>query len=129
MDRHDDEGPDRAEPTDRHDRADPTEEHDRAADSSAGGEAGAWTVRRSSPNLRPMLVLAVGIVLVVFAAVNFRPVLVNFVVFEARARVVTVIVVAALLGFVVGWFVGRPPRADRRHLREWRAAARRHTER
>jgi macrolide transport system ATP-binding/permease protein len=42
---------------------------------------------------------------------------VNFLVFETRARVVTVIVVAGVLGFVTGYFVGRPSREDRKRLR------------
>jgi ABC-type anion transport system duplicated permease subunit len=29
-------------------------------------------------------------------------------------RVVTVIAISALLGFAVGWFVGRPSRAERK---------------
>lgn len=60
------------------------------------------------------------VLLVVFAALNFRPVRVNFLLFSTRARVVTVIAVAAALGFVVGYFVGRPSREDRRRLRELR---------
>lgn len=84
-----------------------------------------WTVRRSGPNPRIVLAIVLAIVLIAFAALNFRPVRVNFLVFTTRARVVTVIVVAALLGFVVGWFVGRPRREERRHLRERRAAPKR----
>ena len=89
----------------------------------------AWNVRRSGPSPWLLLAVVVAIVLVVFAALNFRPVRVNFVLFTTRARVVTVIVVAALLGFLVGWFVGRPGREERRHLREWRAGLRLHDER
>lgn len=60
--------------------------------------------------------LAAGL-LVAFAAANFRSVEVNFLLFTSRARVVTVIALAALLGFIVGWLVGRPSRAERRALR------------
>jgi uncharacterized integral membrane protein len=60
------------------------------------------------------------LVLVIFAAANFRSVEVNFLFFTARARVVTVIVVAGLLGFAIGYVVGRPGRAERRRLREGR---------
>jgi uncharacterized integral membrane protein len=56
------------------------------------------------------------LVLVVFAIANFQRVEVNFLLFTTRARVVTVIVVAALLGFVAGWFVGRPSRAERKAM-------------
>lgn len=58
-----------------------------------------------------------GALLVAFAAANFRPVEVNFLLFTSRARVVTVIAISALLGFVVGWLGGRPSRAERRALR------------
>jgi uncharacterized integral membrane protein len=86
------------------------------------GDAESWSVRRSGPSPRLVLVLVLAVVLIVFAALNFRPVRVNFLLFTTRARVVSVIAVAALLGFVVGWFVGRPTRDERRHLRDWRAS-------
>jgi uncharacterized integral membrane protein len=86
------------------------------------GEA-TWTVRRTGPRPRLLLALALVIVLIVFAALNFRPVRVNFLLFTTRARVVTVIVVAAALGFVAGWFVGRPGRDERRYLRARRTHA------
>jgi uncharacterized integral membrane protein len=95
---------------------------ERGADDA--GRAGTWTVRRSGPNRRIVVAVLVVAVLVVFAALNFRPVRVNFLVFTTRARVVTVILLAAVLGFVVGWFVGRPTRDERRHLREWGSARR-----
>jgi uncharacterized integral membrane protein len=117
MDRHDD---DRAEPT-----KEPGEDESRAR--RPDGET--WTVRRNGPSARLLLVLIAAVVLIGFAVLNFNPVRVNFLVFTTRARVVTVIVVAAILGFVVGWFVGRPARSERRHLREWRAAATRDPDR
>lgn len=104
LDRRDDAEPDRGSRTDREET---------------------WTVRRSGPNPRVLLAVVLAVVLIAFAALNFRPVRVNFLVFTTRARVVTVIVVAALLGFVAGWFVGRPARDERRHLRAWRAAPKR----
>jgi uncharacterized integral membrane protein len=91
-------------------------------DERGGGGGATWTVRRRGPNPRIVAAVLVVVVLVVFAALNFRPVRVNFLAFTTRARVVTVILVAAGLGFVVGWFVGRPAREERRHLREWRAS-------
>jgi ABC-type anion transport system duplicated permease subunit len=45
---------------------------------------------------------------------------VNFLFFTARARVVTVIVLSAILGFAIGYYVGRPGRADRKLLRDFR---------
>lgn len=75
---------------------------------------------RAGVRPRQVLVGIVAIVLIAFAAANFKEVEVNFLVFTTTARVVTVIVVSALLGFVAGWFIGRPARADRRALRELR---------
>jgi uncharacterized integral membrane protein len=118
MDRHDD---DPVEPT--------KKPGDDDARSRRAGGAETWTARRTGPSARLLLVLVAAVVLIVFAVLNFNPVRVNFLVFTTRARVVTVIVVAALLGFVVGWFVGRPARGERRHLREWRAAATRDPDR
>jgi len=114
--------------TDGDDRIDPRDDDRTEAGGSSGssGSSGeTWRVSRSGPNPRIVLAIVLAIVLVVFAALNFNPVRVNFLVFTTRARVVTVIVVAAALGFVVGWFVGRPAREERRHLREWRSAPRR----
>jgi uncharacterized integral membrane protein len=74
--------------------------------------------RRPSVSARSVLVAIAVVVLVVFAAVNFEPVEVDFVLFDTRARVVTVIVVAAALGFVAGFFTGRPSREERKRLRE-----------
>ncbi len=53
----------------------------------------------------------------IFAIANFKRVQVNFLLFTTQARVVTVILVAALLGFVAGWFVGRPSRTERKAMR------------
>jgi len=72
--------------------------------------------------VRPKQVIigAAVLILIVFAAVNFVQVKVNFLVFSTQARVVTVIVVSALLGFVAGYFAGRPAREDRKRLRHLR---------
>lgn len=75
-----------------------------------------------SSGVRPRQVIigASVLVLVLFAAVNFGKVKVNFLVFSTQARVVTVIVVSALLGFVAGYFSRRPSREDRKRLRHLR---------
>jgi uncharacterized integral membrane protein len=75
---------------------------------------------RSGVRPRQVIIAAVGLILVLFAALNFGEVKVNFLVFSTRARVVTVIVVSALLGFVAGYFAGRPSREDRKQLRHLR---------
>jgi len=58
------------------------------------------------------------VVLVVFAIANFDRVEVNFLLFQTRARVITVVAVAAALGFLIGYLVGRPTREQRRYLRK-----------
>jgi uncharacterized integral membrane protein len=72
---------------------------------------------RSGVRPRQVIIAVAGLILVLFAALNFGEVKVNFLVFSTRARVVTVIVVSALLGFVAGYFSGRPSREDRKRLR------------
>jgi len=67
---------------------------------------------------KQVIVAIVAIVLIVFAIANFKQVRVNFLLFDTNARLVTVIVVAAGLGFVIGYFVGRPSRLQRRYLKE-----------
>lgn len=67
---------------------------------------------------RQVIVALLAIVLIAFAIANFRTVQVSFLLFTTQARVVTVIAVAAALGFVIGYFVGRPSREQRRWLRQ-----------
>jgi uncharacterized integral membrane protein len=57
------------------------------------------------------------VLLLVFAIQNAERVDVDFLFFDAEVRVFSVIVVSALLGFVVGWLVGRPSRAERKLMR------------
>jgi uncharacterized integral membrane protein len=71
------------------------------------------------PSITPrrVAIVVLAILLLVFAVVNFDPVNVNFLVFDSDARLFTVIVVSAALGFAIGYFVGRPSREERRILR------------
>lgn len=71
----------------------------------------------SSITPRRVVIVVFAILLLVFAVVNFDPVNVNFLLFDSDARLFTVIVVSAALGFIIGYFVGRPSREDRRYLR------------
>jgi uncharacterized integral membrane protein len=73
---------------------------------------------RSGVTPRQILIGLFALLLIVFAVANSRRVEVNFLLFESQARVVTVIAVAGILGFVTGYFVGRPGRAERRRLRK-----------
>ena len=69
---------------------------------------------RAGISPRQVLIAVLALVLIAFAVANFERVEVSFLLFETRARVVTVIAVAGVLGFVIGYFVGRPTREQRR---------------
>ena len=73
---------------------------------------------RSGISFRQVLIAIVAVILIAFAIANFDSVRVNFLLFDTRARMVTVIVVAAGLGFVIGYFVGRPGRLQRKYLKQ-----------
>ena len=73
---------------------------------------------RSGISFRTVLIAIVAVILIVFAIANFNSVRVNLLLFDTRARLVTVIVVAAGLGFVIGYFVGRPGRLQRKYLKQ-----------
>jgi uncharacterized integral membrane protein len=73
---------------------------------------------RSGITPKQVLIAVLAIALIAFAVANFGRVDVNFLLFETRARVVTVIAVAGVLGFVIGYFVGRPSRDQRKRLRK-----------
>ncbi len=85
-------------------------------ESSGGRERPPGTGSGITP--RQVLIAIAVILLVAFAAANFRTVSVSFLLFTTKARVVTVIVVAGILGFLAGYFVGRPSREERKRLRE-----------
>jgi uncharacterized integral membrane protein len=91
-----------------------------------GRDAGADHVRGDRPPPegragiapRQVLIAIFALLLIVFAVANFKPVQVNFLVFQTRARVITVVAVAGALGFLIGYLVGRPTREQRRYLRK-----------
>jgi uncharacterized integral membrane protein len=72
---------------------------------------------RSGVTPRQVLIAILAILLVAFGIANFRRVEVSFLLFTTEARVITVIAVAGGLGFVIGYFVGRPTREQRKLLR------------
>ena len=84
-----------------------------------GGRSEPIEVPRSGIGAKQVILAILAIVLIAFAVANFNQVRVNFLLFDTNARVVTVIVVAAGLGFVIGYFVGRPNRLQRRRLKDW----------
>jgi uncharacterized integral membrane protein len=65
-----------------------------------------------------VVIAIVAVILIAFGVANFDTVRVNFLLFGSQARLVTVIVVAAGLGFVIGYFVGRPGRLQRKYLKQ-----------
>ncbi|HXF35741.1 MAG TPA: LapA family protein [Actinomycetota bacterium] len=66
-----------------------------------------------------MLLVAVGIVLLlaIFVVRNSQRVPVDFVFFTRQARLIWIMVACAVLGGIVGYLVGRPPRRLRRRTR------------
>ena len=73
---------------------------------------------RSGISFRQVVIAILAVVLIAFGIANFDTVRVNFLLFDSQARLVTVIVVAAGLGFVIGYFVGRPGRLQRKYLKQ-----------
>jgi len=70
--------------------------------------------QRAQSRIKPHYIV-VGIclgVLAVFALVNIDDVRVDFAVDTVDAPLVLVIVVSALLGFLIGWVIGRRRRTD-----------------
>jgi uncharacterized integral membrane protein len=84
-----------------------------------GGRSGPVEIPGPGIGAKQVIIAILAIVLIVFAIANFRQVRVNLLLFDTDARLVTVIVVAAALGFAIGYFVGRPSRLQRRRLKEW----------
>jgi uncharacterized integral membrane protein len=74
--------------------------------------------RRSGIPPRWIVAGVVAILVLVFAIQNADRVDVDLLVFDAQVRVIVVILVSAALGFLVGWFVGRPGRGERGAMRK-----------
>jgi uncharacterized integral membrane protein len=83
-----------------------------------GGRSEPVKPPRSGVSFRQVLIAILAVILIAFGVANFDKVEVNFLLFDSDARLVTVIVVAAGLGFVIGYFVGRPGRLQRRYLKQ-----------
>lgn len=73
---------------------------------------------RSGLSGRWIAVIVAAVILVIFAILNSERVRVNFLLFDTQARVVTVIVASAGLGFLIGWLVGRPSKGERRAMKK-----------
>jgi len=83
-----------------------------------GGRSAPLPPQRSGVSFRQVVIAIVAVILIAFGIANFDTVRVNFLLFDSQARLVTVIVVAAGLGFVIGYFVGRPGRLQRKYLKQ-----------
>ena len=83
-----------------------------------GGRSEPVQPPRSGISFRQVLIAILAVILIAFGIANFDTVSVNFLLFDSEARLVTVIVVAAGLGFVIGYFVGRPGRLQRKYLKQ-----------
>jgi len=89
---------------------------DFGADGNGDGKGG--TVPRSGISPRWIVAGVVAVVLLIFALQNSERVDVDFLFFDTQVRVVTVIAISAVLGFLVGWFVGHPGRSERKAMRK-----------
>jgi uncharacterized integral membrane protein len=69
---------------------------------------------RSQNRIQPhhIVIGVCAVVLVVFAILNLDKVRVHFAVDTVDAPLVVVIAICALLGFVIGWFIGRRSHND-----------------
>ena len=92
------------------------DEFDPGSSRDAGG--GHVPEKVPSSGIRPRWILAgiAAVVLLIFAIQNSERVDVDFLFFDSQVRVVTVIVISAVLGFVVGWLLARPSRAERKAM-------------
>jgi uncharacterized integral membrane protein len=65
--------------------------------------------------VKTVIALAILVLLIVFIVTNSQPVLVKFVFFDARPRLIWVMFACAVLGGIVGYLVGRPGKQIRFH--------------
>lgn len=78
---------------------------------------GDWTERREGPGAKLLVLVLVAVILLVFVLQNTDRADLDFLLWDGSFPLWTMIVVAAALGFVGGWVVGRIDRADRRARR------------
>jgi len=84
-----------------------------------GGRSAPLEPARSGVKPRQIVIAIAAVILVAFGIANFDTVNVSFLVFDSDARLVTVIAFSAALGFVLGYFVGRPSKEQRKALRRF----------
>ena len=86
----------------------------RGEDRRRGQRRDDWTERREGPSAKLILLAAVAILLVVFVMQNTDRAQIDFLFWNGDFPLWTMIVVAAVLGTVGGWVIGRIGRAERR---------------
>jgi uncharacterized integral membrane protein len=73
-----------------------------------------WTVRREGPSAKLWVLVTVVILLMIFVAQNTDRQQIDFLFWNGVFPLWTMIVVAAVLGLIGGWVVGRIGGAERR---------------
>jgi uncharacterized integral membrane protein len=73
-----------------------------------------WVERREAPSTKLIVLAAVTILLLVFVFQNTDRAQVDFLFWHGRFPLWTLIVVAAILGVIGGWVIGRVGSAERR---------------
>ena len=78
------------------------------------GRRGEWTERREGPSTKLIVLAAVVILLIVFVVQNTDDAQIDFLFWNGAFPLWTLIVVAAALGLIGGWVIGRIGGAERR---------------
>jgi uncharacterized integral membrane protein len=73
-----------------------------------------WVERREGPSTKLIVLAAVAILLLVFVFQNTDRAQIDFLFWDGDFPLWTMIVIAAVLGLIGGWMIGRIQRADRR---------------
>ena len=73
-----------------------------------------WVERRDGPSTKLLVLAAVAILLLVFVFQNTDRAQIDFLFWDGDFPLWTMIVLAAILGLIGGWMIGRIQRADRR---------------
>jgi len=105
----------------RHDEIDDDGRRDHERDDPGAG----WTRRRERPGAKPLALVLVAVILLIFVLQNTDRAHVDFLLWDGAFPLWTMIVTAAVLGFFGGWIVGRLYRSDRRARRSDRELRRR----
>jgi uncharacterized integral membrane protein len=75
---------------------------------------GDWVERREGPSTKLIVLAAVAVLLLVFVLQNTDDAQIDFLLWDGAFPLWTMIVVAAVLGLIGGWVIGRIGGAERR---------------